>query len=184
MTNGAPIPDLPYEVITAENVHRLRQIARCGCPRLLETNPYRLTADGKTIVVGTTLGLEFYDAATQTKTGGFEVEFLRSFDLTPDGQYLLILAGESLTVWTKDGQKVREFDLQAGDAWNLNAAALSSDGTLLAFQRKKADWQDVGKVDVYRTVDGSLLDTVRGSGVMFSTDGRYLTTVFDGSVRL
>ena len=85
MTNGAPIPDLPYEVITAENVHRLRQIARCGCPRLLETNPYRLTADGKTIVVGTTLGLEFYDAATQTKTGGFEVEFLCSFDLTPDG---------------------------------------------------------------------------------------------------
>ena len=79
---------------------------------------------------------------------------------------------------------MREFDLQAGDAWNLNAAALSSDGTLLAFQRKKADWKDVGKVDVYRTVDGSLLDTVRGSGVMFSTDGRYLTTVFDGSVRL
>ncbi len=82
VTNGTPIPDLPYEVITAENVHRLRQIARYGYPRLLDTNPYRLTADGKTIAVGTTLGPEFYDAQTQQKTGGFEVEFLRDFDLT------------------------------------------------------------------------------------------------------
>ncbi|WP_322506708.1 WD40 repeat domain-containing protein, partial [Anaerolinea sp.] len=184
VTNGTPIPDLPYEVITAENVHRLRQIARYGYPRLLESNPYRLTADGKTLVVGTTLGLEFYDAATQTKTGGFEVEFLRSFDITPDGQYLLTLAGETLTVWTKDGQKVREFDLQAGDAWQLNAVALSPDGTLLAVQRKKTDWQEADKVEVYRVADGSLLDTVRGNGALFSPDGLYLATVFDGSVRL
>ncbi|WP_322509677.1 WD40 repeat domain-containing protein [Anaerolinea sp.] len=184
VTNGTPIPDLPYEVITAENVQRLRQIARYGYPRLLDEKPYRLTADGKTIVVGTTLGLEFYDAATQTKTGGFEVEFLRSFDLTPDGQYLLTLAGETLTVWTQDGQKVREFDLQAGDAWKLNAVALSPDGSMLAVQRKKADWQEADKVEVYRVQDGSLLDTVRGNGVLFSPDGLYLATVFDGSVRL
>lgn len=184
VTNGTPIPDLPYEVITAENVQRLRQIARYGYPRLLEANPYRLTADGKTLVVGTTLGLEFYDAQTQEKSGGFEVEFLRSFDLTPDGQYLLTFAGETLTVWTKDGQKVREFDLQAGDAWQLNAVALSPDGSMLAVQRKKADWQEADKVEVYRVADGSLLDTVRGNGVLFSPDGRYLATVFDGSVRL
>ncbi|WP_322508030.1 WD40 repeat domain-containing protein [Anaerolinea sp.] len=184
VTNGTPIPDLPYEVITAENVQRLRQIARYGYPRLLDANPYRLTADGKTLVVGTTLGLEFYDAATQTKTGGFEAEFLRSFDLTPDGQYLLTLAGETLTVWTRDGQKVREFNLQAGDAWQLNAAALSPDGSMLAVQRKKTDWQEADKVDVYRVQDGRLLDTVRGNGVLFSPDGQYLATVFDGSVRL
>lgn len=184
VTNGTPIPDLPYEVITAENVQRLRQIARYGYPRLLEANPYRLTADGKTLVVGTTLGPEFYDAQTQEKSGGFEVEFLRSFDLTPDGQYLLTFAGETLTVWTKDGQKVREFDLQAGDAWQLNAVALSPDGSMLAVQRKKADWQEADKVEVYRVADGSLLDTVRGNGVLFSPDGRYLATVFDGSVRL
>src|SRR5690606_23328273 len=152
---------LPYEVITAENVHRLRQIARYGYPRLLNKNPYRLAADGKTIVVGTTLGLEFYDAQTQAKTGGSEVALLRGFDLTPDGQYLLTLAGEGvLTVWTRDGEKVREFDVEAGDAWALKAVALSPDGKLLAVQRKKADWQETDKVDVYRVADGSLLDTV------------------------
>ena len=184
VTNGTPVPDLPYEVITAENVHRLRQIARYGYPRLLDTNPYRLTADGKTIVVGTTLGLEFYDAQTQAKTGGFEVEFLRSFDLTPDGRYLLTLAGETLTVWTKDGQKVREFALEAGDAWMLNAVALSPDGSLLAVQRPRGQTVEQDKVDVYRVSDGALLDTVRGMGTLFSPDGRYLATVFDGSVRL
>ncbi len=182
VTNGTPIPDLPYEVITAENVHRLRQIARYGYPRLLDTNPYRLTADGKTIAVGTTLGPEFYDAQTQQKTGGFEVEFLRDFDLTR--QYLLTFAGETLTVWTRDGEKVREFDVEAGDAWALKAVALSPDGALLAVQRKKADWQEADKVDVYRVADGSLLDTVRREGAVFSPDGQYLATVFDGSVRL
>ncbi|MGB9880887.1 MAG: WD40 repeat domain-containing protein [Anaerolineae bacterium] len=181
VTNGTPIPDLPYEVITAENVQRLREIARYGYPRLLDKNPYRLTADGKTIVVGTTLGLEFYDARTQTKTGGFEVEFLRDLDLTPDGQYLLTLAGEGvLTVWTRDGEKVQAFDLPIGDAWALKSVAISPDGKLLAVQRKKADWQETDKVDVYRVADGSLLDTVRGMGAVFSPDGRYLATLFDG----
>lgn len=185
VTNGTPIPDLPYEVITTENVQRLREIARYGYPRLLETNPYRLTADGKTIVVGTTLGLEFYNAQMQEKIGGFEVEFLRSFDLTPDGQYLLTLAGEgALTVWRRDGQRVRVFDLPIGDTWALNSAALSPDGALLAVQHMKADWQEADKVDVYRVADGSLVDTVRGMGAVFSPDGQYLATVFDGSVRL
>lgn len=184
VTNGTPIPDLPYEIITAENVHRLRQIARYGYPRLLDTNPYRLTADGATLVVGTTLGLEFYDANTQTKSGGFEVEFLRDYDLTPDGQYLLTFAGGNLTVWTRDGQKVREFDLQAGDAWTLKAVALSADGALLAVQRPRGQVVEADKLDVYRVADGALLDTVRGMGAVFSPDGQYLATVFDGSVRL
>lgn len=191
VTNGTPVPDLPYEVITVENVYRLRQIARYGYPSLLDEKPYRLTADGKTIVVGTTLGPEFYDARTHEKTGGFEVEFLHSFDLTPDGQYLLTFAGETLTVWTRDGtvgelaepQKVREFDLEIGDAWELNPVAISPDGALLAVQRKKADWQEIDRMDVYRVQDGSLLDTVRGSGVVFSPDGQYLATVF-GPVQL
>lgn len=183
VTNGTPLPDLPYEVITAENITRLRQIARYGYPRLLDANPYRLTADGKTLVVGTTLGLEFYDALTQEKSGALEVEFLRSFDMTPDGQYILTFAGETLTVWTRDGEKVREFDeLEIGDAWELKPVALSPDGTLIAVQRKSADWQETDKVDVYRVADGSLLDTVRGNGVVFST--QYLATVFDSSVRL
>ncbi len=184
VTNGTPIPDLPYEVITAENVSRLRQIARYGYARLLNENPYRLTADGRTIAVGTTAGVEFYDAHTQEKTGALAVDFLRAFDITPDGKYLLTSAGESLTVWTWDGQKVREFDVEAGDAWALNAVALSPDGALLAVQRKKTDWQEADKIDVYRVSDGSLLDTVRGNGVVFSPDGQYLATVFDGSVRL
>jgi len=93
VANGTPIPDLPYEVITAENVSRLRQIARYGYPRLLDDNPYRLTADGKTIAVGTTAGVEFYDAVTHEKTGGFPVDFLSSFDLTPDGRFVLTQAG-------------------------------------------------------------------------------------------
>ncbi len=184
VTNGTPVPNLPYEVITTENVHRLREIARYGYPRLLDTAPYRLTADGRTIVVGTTLGLEFYDAQTQTKSGGFEVEFLRDYDLTPDGQYLLTFAGGNLTVWTRDGQKVREFDLQAGDAWTLKAVALSADGALLAVQRPRGQVVEADKLDVYRVADGALLDTVRGMGAVFSPDGQYLATVFDGAVRL
>ncbi len=182
--NGTPVPNLPYEVITAENVHRLREVARYGYPRLLEGHPYRLTADGKTIVVGTTAGIECYDAGTQRKTGGFEMDFLRSFDVTPDGRFVLTLAGESLTVWTAEGEKVREFDVQAGDAWTLNAVALSPDGSMLAVQRKKADWQEADKLDVYRVSDGSLLDTVRGTGALFSPDGKYLATAFDGSLLL
>uniref|UniRef100_UPI002ACEE314 WD40 repeat domain-containing protein n=1 Tax=Anaerolinea sp. TaxID=1872519 RepID=UPI002ACEE314 len=55
---------------------------------------------------------------------------------------------------------------------------------MLAVQRKKTDWQEADKVEVYRVQDGSLLDTVRGNGVLFSPDGLYLATVFDGSVRL
>jgi hypothetical protein len=189
VTNGTPVPDLSYEVITAENITRLQQVARYGYPRLLGENsfytviPYRLTADGKTLVVGTTLGLELYDAQTQEKTGGFDVEFLESFDMTPDGQYILTFAGETLTVWTRDGEKVREFDeLEIGDAWELNPVAISPDGTLLAVQRVNTDWQEADKVDVYRVADGSLVDTVRGNGVVFSA--QYLATVFDGSVRL
>jgi WD40 repeat protein len=182
--NGTPVPDLPYEVITAENVHRLREVARYGYPRLLDQNPYRLTADGKTIVVGTTAGIEFYDARTQAKNGGFEVDFLRAFDMSPDGRFILTRAGDTLTVWRQDGQKVREFALEAGDAWALNAVALSPDGSLLAVQRKKTDWQEPDKLDVYRVEDGSLVDTVRGMGAQFSPDGKYLATVFDASVRL
>jgi WD40 repeat protein len=60
--------------------------------------------------------------------------------------------------------------------------ALSPDGALVAVQRKNADWQEADKVDVYRVSDGSLVDTVRGNGVVFSAD--FLATVFDGSVRL
>lgn len=184
VTNGTPVPDLPYEVITAENVHRLREIARYGYPRLLDENPYRLTADGKTIVVGTTAGIEFYDALTQAKNGGFEVDFLRAFDVSPDGRFILTLAGETMTVWTAEGEKVREFALEAGDAWALNAAALSPDGSLLAVQRKKMDWQEPDKLDVYRVEDGTLVDTVRGTGAQFSPDGKYLATLFDASVRM
>jgi len=184
VTNGTPVPDLPYEVITAENVHRLREIARYGYPRLLDENPYRLTADGKTIVVGTTAGIEFYDALTQAKNGGFEVEFLRAFDVSPDGRFILTRAGDALTVWTAEGEKVREFALEAGDAWALSAAALSPDGSLLAVQRKKMDWQESDKLDVYWVEDGSLVDTVRGMGAQFSPDGKYLAAVFDGSLRM
>ncbi|MEW6287055.1 MAG: WD40 repeat domain-containing protein [Chloroflexota bacterium] len=188
VTNGTPVPDLSYEVITAENITRLQQVARYGYPRLLGENsfytviPYRLTADGKTLVVGTTLGLELYDAQTQEKTGGFDVEFLESFDMTPDGLYFLTSAGGTLTVWTRDGQKVREFDLPVGSAWALNPVAISPDGTLLAVQRVNTDWQEADKVDVYRVADGSLVDTVRGNGVVFSAD--FLATWFDGSIRL
>lgn len=181
VTNGTPIPDLAYEVITAENIYNLRQIARYGYPVLL-ANPYRVTADEQTLVVGTTLGLEFYDAQTQEKQGGFEVEFLRSFDMTPDGRYFLTLAGDTLTVWTRDGQVVRSFDgLEIGYS-GLNPVALSPDGALLAVQRKQTDWQEADKVDVYRVASGALLDTVRGNGAVFA--GQYLATVFDGSVRL
>ncbi|MFZ5888756.1 MAG: hypothetical protein ACOYYF_14930, partial [Chloroflexota bacterium] len=35
VTNGTPVPDLSYEVITAENITRLQQVARYGYPRLL-----------------------------------------------------------------------------------------------------------------------------------------------------
>ncbi len=184
VTNGTPIPDLPYEVITAENVSRLRQIARYGYARLLDENPYRLTADGRTIAVGTTAGVEFYDAQTQEKTGTLAVDFLSAFDITPDGKYLLTSAGETLTVWTRDTQKVREFDLEIGDAWDLNAVALSPDGALLAVQRPRGQVVEQEKIDVYRVSDGSLLDTVRGMGAVFSPDGQYLAAVFDGSVRL
>ena len=184
VTNGTPVPDLPYEVITAENVHRLREVARYGYPRLLDENPYRLTADGKTIVVGTTAGIEFYDALTQAKNGGFEVEFLRAFDMSPDGRFILTRAGDTLTVWRQDGQKVREFALEAGDAWALNAVAISPDGTLLAVQRPRGQVVEPDRVDVYRVEDGSLVDTVRGMGAQFSPDGKYLATVFDASVRL
>lgn len=184
VTNGTPVPDLPYEVITADNVHRLREIARYGYPRLLDETPYRLTADGKTIVVGTTAGIEFYDARTQAKNGGFEVEFLRAFDMSPDGGFILTRAGDTLTVWRQDGQKVREFALEAGDAWALNAVAISPDGTLLAVQRPRGQVVEPDRVDVYRVEDGSLVDTVRGMGAQFSPDGKYLATVFDASVRL
>lgn len=184
VTNGTPVPDLPYEVITAENVHRLREVARYGYPRLLDETPYRLTADGKTIVVGTTAGIEFYDARTQAKNGGFEVEFLRAFDMSPDGRFILTRAGDTLTVWRQDGQKVREFALEAGDAWALNAVALSPDGSLLAVQRPRGQVVEPDRVDVYRVEDGSLVDTVRGMGAQFSPDGKYLATVFDASVRL
>lgn len=184
VTNGTPVPDLPYEVITAENVHRLREVARYGYPRLLDETPYRLTADGKTIVVGTTAGIEFYDARTQAKNGGFEVEFLRAFDMSPDGRFILTRAGDTLTVWRQDGQKVREFALEAGDAWALNAVAISPDGTLLAVQRPRGQVVEPDRVDVYRVEDGSLVDTVRGMGAQFSPDGKYLAAVFDGSLRL
>jgi len=62
--------------------------------------------------------------------------------------------------------------------------ALSPDGALLTVQRKRADWQEQDKVDVYRVSDGALLDTVRGNGALFSPDGKYLATFFGGSVYL
>lgn len=182
--NGTPVPDLPYEVITAENILRLREVARYGYPRLLEGHPYRLTADGRTIVVGTTAGIEFYDAGTQRKTGSFEVDFLRSFDVTPDGRFVLTLAGENLTIFTAEGKKVREFNVETGGAMALNAVALSPDGSLLAVQRPRGQMVVADRVDVYRVSDGSLLDTVRGTRAVFSPDGKYLATAFDGSIRL
>lgn len=183
VTNRTPVPDLPYQVITAENVNRLRQVARYGYPRLLNRNPYRLTADGKTIVVGTTLGLEFYDAQTQEKIGGFEVDFLSDFDMTPDGKYFLTLASDTLSVWTRDGQKVGEFKIEAGKDWKLeHPISISPDGSLIAVQRPWIDFSDPIVVDVYRASDGSLIDTVRGEGAMFS--GQFLATVFDSVVWL
>jgi len=186
--NGTAIPDLPYEVITAENVSRLREIARYGYPRLLDVyyeNPYRLTADGKTIVVGTTAGIEFYDAATQERIGGFAVPMLRRFDITPDGRFVLTQAGKTLTVWRQDGQKVQEFDLEVGDTWELQSTiAISPDGALVAAQRVKTDWEAPDLLDVYRVEDGARLDTFRGMGAMFTPDGKYLASVFDGRVQL
>lgn len=189
VTNGTPIPDLPYEVITTENVSRLRQIARYGYPRLLgwkPTDSHRLTADGKTIAVGTTAGVEFYDAVSHQKTGGFAVEFLSGFDLTPDGRFVLTQAGDALTVWTREGEPIRHFDLEVGEKWYFNAVALSPDGAFLAVQRQRGtdNWEEPDKVDVYRVSDGSLLDTVRGNGALFSPDGKYLATMFGGSVYL
>lgn len=181
--NGTPVPDLPYEVITAENVHRLREIARYGYPTLVGWWPgdaYRLTADGSQVVVGTTAGIEFYDAHTHEKIGGFAVAFLRDFEISSDGRFVLTLVGDTMTVWTRDGVKVQEFVLEIGEVWDLKPVAISADGSLLAVQRKKTDWQEQDKIDVYRVSDGARLDTVRGNGVAFSPDGKYLATVFDG----
>lgn len=177
--NGTPLPNLPYEKITTENVQRLREIARYGYPYL---NSYRLTADGKTIVVGTTAGIEFYDAVTHQKTGEIAIDRLRNFDVTPDGRFILAHVDDSLMVWTADGNKVREFALEfEQDVFGeLPFMAISPDGSLIAVQQKKQNWQDFSKVEVYRVSDGTLLDIVRGDGVLFSPDGKYLATQLDG----
>ncbi len=187
--NDTPVPDLPYEVITVENFGQLRPIARYGYPRLLVNKPFRLTADGTTIVVGTTGGIEYYDARTHEKTGGFPLDYVYLFDVTPDGEYVLTLIKDTLTVWTRDGQKIN--DLPLGKEWRDwfgrvegfeitgPLVALSPDGTLVAVQRRTA-WDEQKKVDVYRVSDGVLVDTVRGQGIVFSPDGRYLATEFNG----
>lgn len=174
VSNGTPLPALEeYETITAENFMDLEVVARYGEPNPLTLD--RLIENGKTAVVGMSDGLLFYDTVSGQQTDKLSVDLLRNYDITPDGSFILALAGDQLLLLNRSGETLQSFDaslVAKADMWTYpNPFAVSSTGKWVAIAEIAGDLQN-DRVHIFE--DGREVATVPGSLPTFSPDDTYL----------
>lgn len=180
VTNGTPLPAFERETITAENFKDLEVVARYGNATPLGFNFNRLIENGKTAVVGMSDGLLFYDTASGQQTGKLLIDLLRNFDITPEGEFILALAGDQLMLLNRSGETLRSFDaslLTRANYWEYpNPFAVSSTGKWVAIAEIAGDWQN-DKVHIFE--DGQEVAVIPGSLPTFSPDDTYLAILAD-----
>lgn len=157
------------------------RLAQSGYDR---ANSLAISPDGHLLVVGSSLGIYFYDFPT-----GQEVRFIptqtwvRSLAFSADGSQIVTGSYDKVVrLWrVSDGLLLREFKGHA--AW-VQAVALAPDGKTLASA------SDDGTVRLWGVSDGTLLKTLsKDTGgvraLAFSPNGEILATGgFDKKVRL
>jgi len=180
VSNGTPLPALEHETITAENFMQLEVVARYGYPSTLwET--YRLIENGKTVVVGMVDGVAFYDAKSGKQIDKLPIDgMLRSYAITPDGRFVLALAGDKLFALNRSGKLIQSFDastLHNFQYWKPAPFGISSDGNWVAIP-EISDWGHVEKTHIFRIKDGQELTVLPSGGqAIFSPDGTRLVVL-------
>ena len=159
------------EVASGKVLHNIPR-AEQGVIQALAFSP-----DGKTLALGSTFpGTTFWDVDTGKRvtsrgnpavTGGHPVLF------SPDGNFIVGLAGRGLLVWGyASGQVLREFDVGRGTSQVL---ALSPDGRVAAVADNQALrlWDLVAERELFPPPDHS----GEISAARFTADGLHVTTI-------
>ena len=184
VSNGTPVPVDDYETITAENFADLKLIARYGYANTIYwQNAYRLIEDGQTAVVGMSDGLLFYDTTSGQQTDKLSIDLLRNYDITPDGRFILALAGDQLQVLDRSGEILQSFDpslVANADIWSHPPFAISGTGKWVAIAEIAAGWQRQNDtVHVFQVEDGQEVAMLPGNLPTFSPDDTYLAVLAD-----
>jgi WD40 repeat protein len=184
VSNGTPVPVDDYETITAENFADLKLIARYGYANTIYwQNAYRLIEDGQTAVVGMSDGLLFYDTTSGQQTDKLSIDLLRNYDITPDGRFILALAGDQLQVLDRSGEILQSFDpslVANADMWSRPPFAISGTGKWVAIAEIAAGWQRQNDtVHVFQVEDGQEVAMLPGNLPTFSPDDTYLAVLAD-----
>jgi WD40 repeat protein len=187
---GTAMP-APPEALSSANIAGITEMARWGSGRVINA---AYSPDGKSIAVGTALGVSIFDADSLVKTVSVETpSAVNALAFSPDGSSLVTgLLDNSVITWnagdgsmlkTYEGEKKVIEDAERAKE-EVTAVAFSDDGSLLAAGSSE------GFVNVWNTADGSVVLTLTHhvlsiTGVFFSRDA---TAVFsaslDGTVRL
>jgi len=182
---------VPNQSISADNLDQVVELARWGKGVITDAI---YSPDGKSIAVGTTLGVSIYKADTLEEVFYFETgASVNSLAFSPDGETIATgLKDNTVKLWkASDGSLVRSIDghheenpKKDAEKPEITSVAFSPDGNLLAGGSKD------GLVSLWQVSDGGLVNTSKGhtkniSSVFFSADGQAVFSAsWDGKVRM
>jgi WD40 repeat protein len=167
--------------ISADNLDQVVELARWGKGGITDI---KYSADGKTVAVGSSLGISIrnadsFDEILNIETGGI---YVYSAALSTDGKYVAAgLDDKTAKIWNAtDGSLLQTLE---GHTDVVYSVAFSPDGTLIATGSEDKT------ANIWNVSDGSLVKTIKGHNlgvnvVTISPDGEFLFTgSHDGTVR-
>lgn len=183
--DGTALPPLEYPEISRTNAGEIQALAVFG-----ETQPWGSIAVGKTVYSATNRGVLVWDGESGEVLRVFDlyphhwsnvVLLQDSFQVTPDGRFLLVVTAQSVEVWTADGKQV--FVERLG---NVNAAAsISGDGRTAAISLCEAGFFSSSSCQL-KVVDTAskavLLEVEGGEKPHLSPNGRWLSFAANNQV--
>jgi WD40 repeat protein len=167
-------PTTPTEriPITPQNVDKLHMIGRFGRGSV---NDMALSPDGKTLAVGTSIGIWLYDADNLQREPEMLVninEYVTRLDFSPDGRFFAFLVKDTLHIW--DWSTRSPIAAFLADDFTF---VFSPDNRLLAYSRSD---HSIQIWDMQARVNGKQLGKVAGKAITslaFSPDSRQLAVM-------
>jgi WD40 repeat protein len=184
----------PYRAgaLAASDLAQVETLARYGGPQV---RSIRLASDGRTLVIGTALGIEIYNAAERTLTNQFEVQVSSrvedNLSLSRDARRMLVISPDGVHIFTHQGERVQTLPVAATFITDgveyPTRASLSPDGSMAVAQTCGERETDCSFF-VYRVEDNRLLFSgpsgLRSDTPRFTPDGAFVAADNRGNLRL